>query len=443
MRTKLFAALRSVDPSTWLILFGVLLRCEVLLRSNIEYGYDSLNHMAYTDWVAQGRFPRIGDTDLGRAAFAASHPPLYYGCALALEKLGLGRWGGALISLVAGAGRLILADRLMKRGMGLDPRARFIANAIHVVIPFALRVDVFYSNESLATTLALAAIVLSLKTRPVSSGLALGAAFLTKATAVAAVPAIVVGAFTHEDGRFGFDNRQFRRLVLVGVLSGLVLLPWSLENLRRHKTPYPGAYHPSVISELKTHPHLFTGPLWERHKPEWFFPRFAWREIGWPYSKNVPTLWNALYLEAWSDHYNYLRPEGPATMNGNQKPLTRRMYYTHVAFAAVGLPFMLAMFAGLYGALRRFFRRQMGRTEVVIGTYGLSALFIAILYATWIPLDYHGAVKATYALGSVVILSAWTGRALAALVRGRRSARAVYALTALPIIVTLWQRVVW
>jgi hypothetical protein len=441
LSTELLRRLRSVDPSIWILALAILVRLDVALRFDPGFGYDAPSHMAYADLIGQGRFPRVGDTDLGGARTTSPHPPLFYALAFIFGKLGFGRGGGTAVSLIAGIIRLLLADRLMRRF--LSPRARLFANVVHGFIPFTVRIDVFYSNEALGTTLSLTAIALALARRPVLTGIALGAAFLTKATAVAAVPAVIAAFFLEDGLRAALTLPRFKQLAIAGALSAAILAPWSYGNVVRHGRPYVSAYHPTIMSEAGTHPHLFTAPFYKKHKPEWYFPRLRYKDLAFPYCDNNPTLYNALYLEAWGDYYNYLRPKRGGPQIANANPIAPEIKRTHIAFVHVGLAFLVALIAGFIETIRRVRRRDITLTETVVAALGLGYLFIAVSFATWVPLDYHGAVKSSYALASVVILSAWTARGLELAARGRALTIAVGLLVATPIVFTLWQRIVW
>ncbi len=430
--------LRTIDPSVWILGLALLVRLDVSLRFEIEHGYDALNHFAYTDLLKTGVLPRVGATDLGRARYAAAHPPLYYLLAWGLESLGLGRAGGVLISLLAGGLRLWMGDRLMRR-LSLPPHVRALANVIHGFIPFALRVDCFYSNESLATTLALGSVYLAILSRPVLCGLVLGAGLLTKATVVSAVPAVIIATVFTARGRPSLAPRAWARLISSGAISACILALWAVPNLKEHGTPYPGTYHPTIISEVKTHPHLFQKPILERHAPQWYFPRISYQELLWPYSQNRPTLFNATYLEAWGDYYNYLTPRDPRKYKANGKPVSLGVFVTLVGLVHLGLLFTLGLALGFGRALWSLRRGRCSSAHLALGAMGVSYLSVASYYAAWVPLDYHGAVKATYALGAVMIFSVWSAQGLQLLERPRWVRWAAGALIGL----TLLGRSLW
>src|SRR6185503_365417 len=100
---------------------------DVALRFDVINGYDALAHFEYSDLIAKGSMPRVGEV----ITWAGHHPPLFYVLAVALEKIGLGKDGGLLISFVAGVVRLVLADRVFRRLAPTAPKyALVFANAI-------------------------------------------------------------------------------------------------------------------------------------------------------------------------------------------------------------------------------------------------------------------------------------------------------------------------
>src|SRR5207244_8340128 len=184
-----------------------------------------------------------------------------------------------------------------------------------------------------------------------------------------------------------------RRVAIAAAFALPVWLWWAWPNIAAHGTPYPSGYleRPDLVEAWKT-------PIYRRHALEYYLPRFRESDLTWPYSDDHPTLWNAFYLEAWSDYYNYLGRDTDEPMVANKGPLDRPMWWTHVITAHVGLAFVAALLFGMLEAARRMWRRQSSHGEIAFALLGAGYLAIAFWYAVWVPAENEGRIKAAYAL---------------------------------------------
>ncbi|MBI2378975.1 MAG: glycosyltransferase family 39 protein [Deltaproteobacteria bacterium] len=406
------------DPSAWIIALGVAVRIAALTQFSAENGYDAPLHFAYVDALRDGTIPRVGS-----GPWTAHHPPLYYVMALLTQLAGLGRTGGQLVALLSGVARLVLVDRLYRK-LGLSTGERATVNAIHTFLPFTIRSDVFFTNESMATTLALAAVFLAFERRTVWTGLALGAALLTKASAVAAVLAV---SFLLVLPR---DRAAAKRLFAVGMISLAVFLPWAWPNVARYHTPYPNAYTTQSDPEWSL-------PVWKRHAARYYLPELTAHALEWPYFDPPESMVNALVFDSFGDYYNFLGkgPHHVAPPNAaNGRALTAGTYATHRILTGVGLVLTALLLVGAGRFLVRVVRRQAQPLEVSLALLGVGQLAIVVIYSAAVIHELDGAPKATYALGLAPIGAAWVGRELRAgsdamARRGRLAGRAAQALT--------------
>jgi hypothetical protein len=426
-----------LDPSFLVLFAGVIVRIDTAANFDPMRGYDAPGHFYYTYFLEAGRLPRIGPelrAELGIWSSVAQNPPLFYALAVGLRALGFGQAAGTIVSVAAGSARLFLADRIFKDILSLTPRARLFANAVHAFIPFAIRIDVFHSPESLASLFSISAVYFAVCGKAIASGLFQGACLLTKATSVTALPAVLFG-LRPKDGAL---KPWIMRAGIAAAFASPVWLWWAWPNIEAHGTPYPSGYleRPDLAEAYKT-------PVWRRHALAYYLPRLRESDLTWPYSDDHPTFPNAFYLEAWSDYYNYLGRDTEDAMVANKGPVDRPMWWTHVALAHIGLAFVAALSWGVFDFARRARRRQTSHGELAFALLGAGYLAIAFWFAVWVPAENEGTIKATYALGSIPILSAWTGRAFDALSRRRAGLAVSAVINAAPIAVAFIQRIIW
>jgi 4-amino-4-deoxy-L-arabinose transferase-like glycosyltransferase len=370
--------------------------------------------------------------------WAGHHPPLFYALAVVLEKLGLGRDGGMIISLAAGAVRLVLADRVF-RAIAADapPKSRLFANAIHAFVPVGIRMDVFYSPESLAATLCVAAVSIALVGRWVWAGIFLGLALLTKSTSVAAVPAVLVALAW----RWPIAPKKIAHAAAAVAIAVAILLPWAKGNIERFGTPYANTY-------LANNDPVWKKPMLERHATSYYVPKLRLSELAYPFYRGPPlSMPNVAVFDAWGDYYNFLSVghvyNAPPELAANAFALGRKKLVLHVALAVLGVIMTIVLSTGMGGALRRFLARTMTTAEFAHGGLALGYVFIMFWYAIWVAYEHDGPIKAAYALGASTMLSWWTARPLARLTELRASRIPAMLLIATTVVIALLLRLYW
>ena len=431
-----WAALARIDPSLWVILAGALVRIHTAVHYNALDGYDAGHHMNMVAFLDRGVIPRIDDEWEGQ------HPPLFYLLALGFEKLGFDRpTSGQVVSVLSGILRMLLANRIFLRLEGGMPKhTRLMANLLLAFLPVSIRMDVFYSNESTAATLAVAAVALSLTGRPALTGLALGAALLTKSSAVAAVPAVAIGLVWAQDNRP--TRAGLKRLALSWAIGAGLLSIWAADNVIRYRTPYP----PTQL--LDDHP-AWNKPLLERHASTYYLPRFQAEDLRFPYYRPPISMPNTYVLDTWGDYYNFLTPRipdpRPPPHSANRRRLPPLVHRIHVVLAHAGVLLTGFLAAGFIGWWRRSIPglRRFSWAELALAVLALGYLVIAVSYAVWFVFEHHGPVKAAYMLGATPMLCFWCATALAATAAVRPFRIPVWILVAIPFAAAIAMQVFW
>ncbi|MBI4815853.1 MAG: hypothetical protein HY791_06335 [Deltaproteobacteria bacterium] len=435
MPRRIRERLVSVDRSLWIILLGTLIRIDTAIRFNPLHGYDAPDHVKIMELLGRGVVARIEDN------WEAQHPPLFYALALAGSLVGLGDRGGQLVSVLAGATRLLVANHLYEKLERLVPtmprQTRLAANALHAFLPVSLRMDVFFNPESLAATLSLASVALALAPRPFLAGLVLGAALLSKSSAVAAVPAVGL-ALLLAKGTFG---ERARKLAVTWALGASILMTWAWPNVKTHHTPYPPA---QLIDKAAA----WQKPVLERHSSAYFLPKFTHRQLTYPFYTPPLSMPNVLLVDAWGDYYNFLnrgiRHEGSEVEIANGRLLGKPKLWINTALAHLSVVYLAGLAFGVVWALVRIRRAQFPRVELAMAAHGAGYVSIMVAYGIWHALETDGPAKAAYGMGSSGILCWWTAAAFAwCLGRGGVTRWVAALLLAAPGVLAGVGRILW
>ena len=198
---------------------GVFIRFRNSLVWNPYWGYDGGAHLEYARTMTENNeLPKFEEN------YAAWHEPLYYLLSVPFIQA-LGGFSNALprlplISAFLGSA-LFLASVIWSWRIAKNCWLTLTTAAVLAVLPPAIQVSMFYSNEVLAQLLIFLAIIYAAsrknpedKTHAVVLGLLLGAALLTKLTAVLAVLAVFSG-LSRDRSRGAALNRSRRELLFV------------------------------------------------------------------------------------------------------------------------------------------------------------------------------------------------------------------------------------
>lgn len=191
---RLPAGVLAAAVLAWVYVFA-----RKFVQIPLRVGFDAAHHHFYLDFLSlRGSLPLPTD------GWSTFHPPLFYLASLATGELGrlLGGERAEAVALkllpfLSGLASVWVAGALCARLVPRDPGARALALLFAAVLPMNLYASAYFSNESLHTFLAGAAILVSVDAllapragaaRLAGVGLVFGLASLTKFTAVAVLP---------------------------------------------------------------------------------------------------------------------------------------------------------------------------------------------------------------------------------------------------------------
>jgi 4-amino-4-deoxy-L-arabinose transferase-like glycosyltransferase len=296
----------------------VLVQTALAFREPIFSPIDELQHAGYVRTIAmQAQLPVYGENENdptlvalyyqksawgvprlapARLNYEALQFPLFYLLAAPVYKLlaqdqRAAIYGVRLLNVLLSAVVLVLLVVLLRRAFRLDLlRAMAIALPLALVPGVSLRSSQV-TNQVLATVLLtalLAGLVIRKPSRPglqaLLEGAALGLAVLAKLTAIAIVPAVLLGWFT----------RRARRESLVGGTLGALLTtaPWMVWSVGVYGSPVPFlSRHPKVFAGLTQFIPPHTLAEWRellQHLVYFFWLPWEWRvPDGWSWFPRV------------------------------------------------------------------------------------------------------------------------------------------------------------
>jgi 4-amino-4-deoxy-L-arabinose transferase-like glycosyltransferase len=277
----------SERRSAVMALAAAALVCGVALygawRIGASGGYDSVAHLQYAFVVdEQGRLPTEAET------YEFASPPAYAWLAVQLHGL-TGRWATAQGVSALAAGLLVGIGWLLARELWpARPRLWTAAALLTAGVPIVVRLGTMFHPEALFAALAGAALLLAVRAgrrgfpawHGAAAGATLGAAALTRQTAVAV--AVALGAAVLLSG----GRRSLAFLAAALATLALVAGPWwgyqgarfgnpIQSNLDRYILPggQPREFYVSApIRDLVVHPYrpAFAGQLWPQfHADLW------------------------------------------------------------------------------------------------------------------------------------------------------------------------------
>jgi tetratricopeptide (TPR) repeat protein len=458
----------TMDRRTFLVVAAAMTVAAALVRANnallfpVLGGYDAFAHFTYVWYLAEtGRVP------LAHQGWEFFQPPLYYAWMAAVWKaaagldpewrLRLGTLAVALLGLVpAGA-----AAALVRRAHPGDRALALLAAGSVLFLPMHLYSAGFVGNESLAAAISGLALWLAVRTaeqpspgRAVALGLCLGAAMLTKFTAVVVVAAafavLAARAWTarrtERDGRCDTQDAssggQVRRdvagrasgparFVVAAAVAAATMLAsggWHYaRNLREYGTPFPLSRDRLFLARIENAQLQGRRGLGEYllfdpgilYRPQW--PRGlsldAPRPEGVPYRAMRESIPTGLYANTWFDGFG-----GFALPPVTASEASRR---AGQALLTLGLVPTGAVLLGLWSVLARA-RRQGWRDADVAALVALAAMAAVVVHGTR-TVPTQAAVKGTYLMPVSVAFAYLFALGLGEL--GRRSAGARRAAT--------------
>ncbi len=237
----MFLRLKKQDLHFTLILFmmGLLLRCCVAILFAREPVWDGHYYDFGAKRIAQG----LGYSDDswidGKLVWHPwCHYPVGYSGFLAIiyKIFGYGRFQGPLANAFIGALLVIVVHRLSR--YGLSPVRSRIAAGLAAFSPVLILFTPLHMTEPLASfgiLLAAWIMVRDSKDRmirgTVGSGIVLGLTILVRPQSILCLPFLPLAICLHDRSRKAF-LKYAKSLVISGVFSMLVVLPWTLRNCK-------------------------------------------------------------------------------------------------------------------------------------------------------------------------------------------------------------------
>jgi hypothetical protein len=374
----------------------------VLLAHNFGYlslglGFDGPAHLEYIKYIqTTGSLP---PADQGWETY---QPPLYYAissCLLDALHCAPTEVAGMRVlccfNLVVGAANIALVFAGLRMVFPGQWKKQILGTALAAFTPWHLCLLHFPTNEVLAAMLGTASICLCLKClqpgqlslpRCVALGIALGAAGLTKASAVVLLPVIFVALAARLLSERKFSPAVWARtfglvFVLVPAISGWHY--WGLWS--RFGTPLAGNWTPGVAP-----------PWWQSpgYRTPAYFLSFG-RSFVAPFFSSFDSFWDGLHSTLWGDG-----------LWGGRTNIVDRPPWNY-DLMAVGFVLALApavlICSGAVVEVVRFTRRPRPEWLLLMGVAAL--FFFAIAFMT-LKLPYYGQTKAFYALAALLPISA-------------------------------------
>jgi tetratricopeptide (TPR) repeat protein len=382
-------------------------------------GFDVQGHLAYIQFVQQHKA-----LPLATDGWEMYQPPLYYvlaagllgACGLAATDVGAAAFL-RLLGLAIGLTQLVLVAGCLHRIFPGKPRRQVAGMTVATFLPAHLYLSHYVTNEALATTLATAAIFVCLgvladerpsPARHALLGLCLGAALLTKLTAIV-VTGVVLLVLA---GRL-VARRERRPLTWIGSV-GVVLVVTTLVCGGHYARVWANFGTPMVSNFDRASGFRF----WQDpgYADTAYLVRFG-RSLTDPFFSALHSLPDGLYSTLWGDG-----------LCGGASSWTGRPPWNYDLMAAgylLALVPTLAILVGFVAALFELVRRPRAKWFLLLGVSG--GLCVALLFQ-FLRYPYYGHVKAIYLLGGMAPLCAFAGSGADLLARLGRVAAVIVAV---------------
>ena len=263
------------DPSLVVLVAALVVWAGLMINNAVTVpvgmGFDAQAHRDYIQFLLQRRALPLASDGL-----EMYNPPLYYAlAALVLGPAGLepGSDGGVMVlrmlNLAMGLGQLVLVWRSLWLLFPERPGARSAGMVLAACLPAQLYLANYVTNELLVSVLVTAALYLTLRTLQRESpgvrdhvlvGLVLGAALLTKFTALLAVPPVLVALAWPLVARREWRPAMWLRTLGTTVAVCLLVCGWHYARVWVHfGRPLVGAWEAELGYRWWQPPGFITG----------------------------------------------------------------------------------------------------------------------------------------------------------------------------------------
>jgi tetratricopeptide (TPR) repeat protein len=382
-------------------------------------GFDADAHLNYVRYILNR-----GSLPLADEGWEMHQPPLYYLlCARLLRMCGLSTEdeGAALvlrlIGLALGLVQLVLAAACLRLLFPAQPRRQLAGMCLAAFLPAQIYTCQYVTNEVLLTTLGAAALYLCLRTlrheQPLVSwhallGLCLGAALLTKVTALVVVGAVLLVLIGRLMVRGERRPGVWLRGVGVTVLAAAAVSGWHYKRVWAHfGTPLAGNYNTA-------------SGFWWWQPPGYgtlaYYTRFG-HALTEPFYSALYGIPDGVYSSLWGDG-----------LCGGAGAWPHRPPWNYDLMAAgflLALPASAAIGVGLVAALWQLVRRPRAEWFLLLGV--LAGLAVGVSFQL-LRYPYFGHARASYLLTSMLPVCALGAIGLDMLARLGRAAGSLLAV---------------
>jgi tetratricopeptide (TPR) repeat protein len=382
----------------WPIVLWLILFINNQKSLTFVLGFDSVGHIDYIKYIQEHWSLPLADE-----GWEMHQPPLYYIVAASLLRtFGLPVDDDRAVmlirglSLVLGIANILLVLACLRLIFPDEPRKHAAGLLVAAFLPVHLYMFQYVSNETMATVLGTAAIYLCLSiirvdeasvTRYAILGLCLGAALLTKVTAILVaglVLATLAGRLSLQRQR---DPRIWLRTIVVVIAICAAVSGWHYWRVWNHfGIPLVGNYDAASGYEWWQHPGYSTLS---------YYFRFG-RSLADPFfSSSFDGYLDGFYSTLWGD----------GMWGGYGNTLHRPPWNYEIMAAGYVLALLptLAVVIGAIAAIVQLVRRPSAELFLLLG---LPSVFgVAVIYQ-YLRFPYYGHAKAFYCLMASVSLCA-------------------------------------
>jgi Flp pilus assembly protein TadD len=401
------------DRMTLLIVFGFAGLWLILFWHNARLlpfavGFDATHHLSYITYLQEHH--SLPPPLQGNEMF---QPPFYYlisAVVLSLFHLTTANPSGIVLlrtlTMLFGIGQILLVCATLRLLFPRRPNLQLVGAGLTAFLPMQLYMSHYPTNETLAGLLASASVYLALRITILGTnscraysllGLLLGAALLTKITAVLAVPFIVLAL----GRRLGSERASATKWTMtLGSMAVIAVstCSWHYFRLSKYGSPLVGRGDP------------VTGLFWwqDGYRTISYFSRFGISLIR-PLFSVTSSFLDGLYSTLWGDG-----------LCAGVVDLSQRPPWNHSLMCAGYLLSLLPTTLLLIGAVTasvELFRDLRSDLFVLVG---LPAAVAAALVYLNLKVPCYASVKAFYGLGALIPLGFFGAVGWKVITRGRR-----------------------
>ena len=409
---RLTLTIVSGFAALWLILFW---HNSQILPAVV--GFDASAHLNYIKYLEEHH-----SLPLPSQGIQMFQPPLYYvisAVALSLFRLSTTDPSAILLlralTMIFGIGQVVLVFASLRLVFPGRPYLQLIGAGLAAFLPMQLYISHYPTNETLAGVLVSASLYLTLRivTGGTASwqscsalGLLLGAALLTKATAVLAVPFITL-ALARQLGCQRASAAKWATTLGSMVVIAALTCSWHYLRVSKFGSPLVGGSDP------------VTGLLWwqdDGYRTVSYFLRFGESLIR-PLFSVTASFPDGLYSTLWGD----------GLCSGVSNLMVRPPWNYNLMCAGYLLSLLPAtlLLVGAVAALIQLFRDLCSDVFIMLGL--CLALGMALVYFN-LKVPCYASVKAFYGLGALIPLGFFCANGWNSVTRGSRALQLTFGI---------------